>query len=177
MKRLIAWHAAALFLVVFSLSAARAEWSPAAEKEAREVAARFKWKDSKIERFFKSSRAYVVFPTVAKGGFGIGGAYGSGTVFEGGGAVGSASLTQVTIGFQFGAQAYSEIIFFKDKKTFDDFKRSGFALNAQASAVAVTTGVSADADYSGGVAVFTLAKGGLMYEASVGGQKFSFEPK
>jgi lipid-binding SYLF domain-containing protein len=86
-------------------------------------------------------------------------------------------LTQLTIGFQLGGQAYSEIIFFKDKKALDDFKSGNFELGAQASAVAVTAGASADADYDKGVAIFTQAKGGLMYEASVGGQKFSFKPK
>ncbi|HID49932.1 MAG TPA: hypothetical protein EYP40_10045, partial [Chromatiales bacterium] len=86
------------------------------------------------------------------------------------------SLTQITIGFQLGGQAYSEIIFFKDKKTLDRFKNGNFELGAQASAVAITAGASADVNYEKGVAVFTMAKGGLMYEASVGGQKFSYTP-
>jgi lipid-binding SYLF domain-containing protein len=97
-------------------------------------------------------------------------------VYEKGKPIGDTSLTQITIGFQLGGQAYSEIIFFKDKKTLDDFKNGNFELGAQASAVAVTAGASADANYEKGVAVFTMAKGGLMYEASVGGQKFSYDP-
>ena len=86
-------------------------------------------------------------------------------------------MTQLTFGFQLGAQLYQEIIFFEDKAAMDDFKGGNYELGAQASAVAVTAGASADAGYDHGVAVFTLAKGGLMYEASIGGQKFSFKPK
>jgi lipid-binding SYLF domain-containing protein len=127
--------------------------------------------------FFEKAYGYAVFPTVAKAGMGIGGAYGKGKVYEKGTLIGTSSLTQLTIGFQLGGQAYSEIIFFKDKKALDDFKSGNFELGAQASAVAVTAGASADADYDKGVAIFTQAKGGLMYEASVGGQKFSFKPK
>jgi lipid-binding SYLF domain-containing protein len=107
---------------------------------------------------------------------GLGGAYGKGEVYEREALIGVSSLTQLTIGFQLGGQAYSEIIFFKDKEALDDFKGGNFELGAQASAVAATAGASADASYDNGVAIFTLAKGGLMYEASIGGQKFSFEP-
>ena len=82
----------------------------------------------------------------------------------------------MTIGFQLGGQVYSEIIFFKDSVALEDFKRGNFEMGAQVSAVALTAGASADTSYNGGVAVFTMAKGGLMYEASVGGQKFSYKP-
>ena len=99
-----------------------------------------------------------------------------GEVYEQGVLIGTSSLTQLTIGWQLGGQAYSELVFFKDKAALDDFKRGNFELGAQASAVAATAGASADASYDNGVAIFTLAKGGLMYEASIGGQKFSFEP-
>jgi len=148
----------------------------AASDDAREAIAAFRNKDPSMKVFFDRAYGYAVFPTVAKGGMGIGGAYGKGEVYERGRLVGRSSLTQVTIGFQLGGQAYSEIIFFKDKATLDDFKSGNFEFSAQASAVAATAGASADADYSNGVAIFTLAKGGLMYEASVGGQKFSFTP-
>jgi lipid-binding SYLF domain-containing protein len=98
-------------------------------------------------------------------------------LYEGGAPTAFVSMTQLTVGFQLGGQAYSEFIFFKDDLALQDFKRGNYELGAQVSAVAVTAGASADADYSGGVAIFTQAKGGLMYEASVGGQKFKVEPK
>lgn len=136
----------------------------------------FKAKDPDIQRFFNTAYGYAVFPTIGKGAAGIGGAHGKGEVFERGHMVGVSSITQLTIGFQLGGQAYSEIIFFKDKETLDDFKEGNFELSAQASAVAVTAGASKDAAYDRGAAIFTMTKGGLMYEASVGGQKFSYEP-
>ena len=145
-------------------------------KDAQETIAVFKKADPGLSRFFERSAGWAVFTTVGKGAIGIGGAHGSGVLFEGGKAVGSCTLTQVTIGFQLGGQAYSEIIFFESQKTLADFKKGSFALAAQVSAVAAAEGASANAKYQLGVAVFTIAKGGLMYEASVGGQKFSFEP-
>lgn len=107
---------------------------------------------------------------------GVGGAYGKGEVYERGRLVGYSSITQLTIGLQLGGQAYSEIIFFRDRSDLDDFRNGNFEFGAQASAVAITAGASANAGYSNGVAVFTLAKGGLMYEATVAGQKFNFTP-
>jgi lipid-binding SYLF domain-containing protein len=174
-----------LAVLVFS-GTAQAGWNPlkteSAEKQKNikdpkvaEAIANFKNKDSSMGVFFKKAYGYAIFPTVGKGGIGIGGAYGKGEVYERGQLVGRSSLTQLTIGFQLGGQAYSEIIFFKDKNALNDFKSGNFEFGAQASAVAVTAGASADADYDNGVAIFTLAKGGLMYEASVGGQKFSYE--
>ena len=144
-------------------------------KEARDTVAVFKKADPGLSRFFEKSVGYAVFPTVGKGAVGIGGATGSG-VFEKGKAVGKTSLTQVTVGAQLGAQTYSEIVFFETAPAFTDFKKGTLALAAQASAVAVTKGASANAKYQNGVAVFTTSKEGLMFEASVGGQKFGFEP-
>jgi lipid-binding SYLF domain-containing protein len=145
--------------------------------DAEQALSRFKRNDPSLKRFFDKAQGYVIFPTVGKGGIGIGGAYGNGVVYSGGKRIGYSSLKQVTIGFQLGGQAYSELIFFKDKATLDRFKSEKVEFDAQVSAVAVTAGASADVDYSSGVAVFTLTKGGLMYEASVGGQHFSFETK
>ena len=159
------------------LAREKASEQPAENIKAAEAIANFKNRDPSMQVFFDKAYGYAIFPTVGKGGMGIGGAYGKGEVYEKGRLVGYTSLTQVTIGFQLGGQAYSEIIFFKDKATLDHFKSGNFAFSAQASAVAATAGASADADYSNGVAVFTMAKGGLMYEASVGGQKFSFTPR
>lgn len=141
-----------------------------------EAITRLKAKDPGLKLFFKKAYGYAVFPTVGKAGIGLGGAYGEGEVYRQGRFIGTSSLSQITIGFQLGGQAYTEIIFFKDKHALDDFTSGNFEFNAQASAVAVTAGASADADYDNGVAIFTMPKGGLMYEATVGGQKFSFDP-
>ena len=145
------------------------------DAKAQEAIAVFREKDPSIERFFKEAAAYVVIPTVGKGGFGIGGARGTGLLYENDVPIAIVTLTQLTIGFQMGGQAYSEFIFFEDDIALADFKRGNYELGAQASAVAITKGASADADYNSGVAIFTQAKGGLMYEASVGGQKFKIE--
>ena len=150
--------------------------------------------------FFAKSYGYAVFPTIGKGGIGIGGAYGKGRVYAQDNYVGDTSVTQLSVGFQLGGQAYSQIIFFEDKRAFDEFTSGNFEFGAQASAVAITAGASAEATTTGtsagasggkhdattttvgtefhkGMAVFTVAKGGLMYEASIGGQKFSYTPK
>ena len=146
--------------------------------------------------FFHDSYGYAVFPTIGKGGFGVGAAHGEGRVYRHGVYVGRTSMTQVSFGFQFGGQAYSEILFFKDKDAFARFESGKFALSADANAVAITASASASAGTNGsgaaasstdtqartaghyqyGVAIFTIAKGGLMYEAAVAGQKFSFKP-
>lgn len=176
-------------LSLFTLMAATtsfAGWDPRKEdptvsrqsgnKPTDKAIARLKAQDPGIKIFFDKAYGYAIFPTVGKAGLGIGGAYGEGEVYRQGKYIGTASLTQLTIGFQLGGQAYTEIIFFKDKATLDDFTQGNFELGAQASAIALTEGVSADADYDNGVAVFTLPKKGLMYEATISGQKFSFEP-
>ena len=129
---------------------------------------------SSLKPYFKKARGYAVFPNVGKGGIGIGGARGSGEVFEKENVIGKTTLTQVSIGFQLGGQAFSQIIFFKDKKSLERFTEGNFEFGASASAALITEGANASADYSDGVAVFTYSKGGLMYEASIGGQKFSY---
>lgn len=153
--------------------------------------------DAGAQEFFNNAYGYAMFPTIGKGGMGIGGAYGEGQVYKKGSYVGDTSMAQVTIGFQLGGQAFSQIIFFQDKRSFDEFTSGNFEFGAQATAVALTAGVSAEAStkgsgasasggqnnaniigkYSKGMAVFTIAKGGLMYEASVGGQKFTYKSK
>ena len=133
-----------------------------------------KEKDPTLVRWFEAAYAYAVFPRVGKGGIGVGGAYGKGVVIHNDRTVGNTSLSQVTIGLQLGGQVYSEFIFFRDKTAFDHFTRGNFEMGAQVSAVAITAGASADANYDGGVAVFTIAEGGLMFEASIGGQKFKY---
>ncbi|BBO67533.1 hypothetical protein DSCA_14630 [Desulfosarcina alkanivorans] len=155
-------------------------------------------KSSAVQPFFKNCYGYAVFPTVGKGGFVIGGAYGTGQVYAGGVVTGTAKLIKATIGFQLGGQAFSQMVFFEDKRAYDDFTGGNFEFDAGVSAVAITAGVQAKAgtegatagasagpatgaqaatSYHKGMVVFVHAKGGLMYEASVGGQKFSFQPK
>jgi lipid-binding SYLF domain-containing protein len=155
-------------------------------------------KSDAVTPFFNNAYGYVIFPTVGKGGIGIGGAYGKGQVYRGGAVTGEASLIKATIGFQLGGQAFSEAIFFEDKRAYDEFTSGAFEFDAAASAVAITagvqvkagtegatagasagpaTGTQAKAKYHKGMAIFIHAKGGLMYEAAVGGQKFKFTPK
>ncbi len=145
--------------------------------------------------FFESSYGYAVFPSIGKAGIGIGGAHGKGRVYVGGEHVGDTKMTQLSVGFQLGGQAFSQIIFFKDERAFKEFSGGNFEFGAQAQAVALTAGASAAAtttgstagasggqhdastvgEYYKGMAIFTVAKGGLMYEASVSGQKFSYD--
>ncbi|WP_192348220.1 YSC84-related protein [Algoriphagus sp. Y33] len=143
-------------------------------EDSEEAKAAFLKDDPSMESFFDSSYGYIILPNVGKGGLGIGGASGNGVAYQGGGKVGYARMTQVTIGFQAGGQAYSEVVFFENKEAFDRFKNSKVEMSAQVSAVAAASGASLNAKYVEGVAVFTRTKGGLMYEASVGGQQFKF---
>jgi lipid-binding SYLF domain-containing protein len=152
-------------------------WAGASEQDVKTALAEFERTNPKIKPFMASAHGYAVFPTVAKGAIGIGGAHGDGLVYEKGKLIGSTSVSQITIGFQLGGQAYRELICFQNKEALDRFKGGNFEFDAQASGVAVTAGISFDAAYEHGVAIFTMAKGGLMYEASIGGQKFSFTPK
>ena len=133
--------------------------------------------DPGIEAFFENAAGYAVFPSVGKGGLVVGGAYGKGLVIVNDQVDGYTSMTQGTIGLQIGGQKYAQFIFFKDATAIAHFRRGNFEFGAQASAVAITKGASADASYDGGVAVFTHAAGGLMLEGSVGGQKFTYQPK
>lgn len=142
--------------------------------------------------FFENAYGYAVFPTVGKGGFGLGGSYGEGKVYRQGVHVGETTLAQLSFGLQLGAQAYSEVIFFETKADYYSFTSGSFEFGAQASAVAITLGASAQAGSTGagaqagdnqskaayinGMSVFTLTKGGLMYEAAIGGQGFTFAP-
>tara|TARA_B100000965_G_scaffold160110_1_gene133478 strand:- start:8339 stop:8899 length:561 start_codon:yes stop_codon:yes gene_type:complete len=129
-----------------------------------------------LDNFFKKSNAYAVFPVVVKGGIGIGGARGGGEVFQNCKAIGSTTMTQISVGFQLGGQAFSQIIFFKNQRDTDRFTQGNFEFGASASAALIKEGVATEASYSDGIGVLTLSKGGLMYEASIGGQKFSFAP-
>lgn len=155
-------------------------------------------KSEVVKPFFKSAYGYAVFPAIGKGGLGIGGAYGKGRVYQDEKFTGEVSMVKLSIGWQAGGQAFSEIIFFQDKRAYDEFTSGEFEFGASASAVAITaglqakagtggatasasagpaTGKQANADYHKGMAVFVHTKGGLMYEAAIGGQKFNFKPE
>ncbi len=129
-----------------------------------------------LEQFFKNAKGFAVFPNIGKAGFGIGASRGIGEVFKSNQVIGSTTVTQISIGLQLGGQAFSQIIFFKDQRDIDRFTEGNFEFGAAASAALIKAGASVEAAYSDGIAVLTLSKGGLMYEASIGGQKFSFEP-
>jgi len=170
---------------------------PAFADEYADTIRRFKEaKDS--ARFFESAYGYAVFPTVAKGGVGVGGAYGEGRVYVQGRYVGDATLTQVSLGFQLGGQAFSEIIFFEDERAFREFASGNFEFGAGAGVVVITASALAQAStagasatlsggpdnaetygtrYNKGMAVFIIPKGGLMYEATISGQKFTYKPR
>jgi lipid-binding SYLF domain-containing protein len=163
--------------------------------DAREV---FK-RAGESANFFDRAYAYALFPTIGKAGIGIGGAHGSGRVYVGGTHIGDTKMTQVTYGLQLGGQAYTQIIFFEDKRALEEFTSGNFEFGAQATAVAITASAGAQANTGGGaqagaaggrndastvsggyrkgMAIFTVAKGGLMYEATLGGQKYSYTPK
>jgi lipid-binding SYLF domain-containing protein len=151
-------------------------WNPNAVSEARATIADFLEKDSGLQVYFDEAYAYAVFPGIGKGAFIVGGAHGNGIVFRNGDPIGSTSLTQATVGFSLGGQKFAEVIFFQNEAAFERFPSDNLELAAQASAVIVRQGGSADADYEGGVADFTYPLGGAMCEASVGGQKFKFTP-
>ena len=129
----------------------------------------------RLKPYFKEAAGFAVFPNIAKAGLGFGGARGSGEVFEDGKIIGSTTVTQLSFGFQLGGQAFSQIIFFQNKRDLDRFTDGNFEFGASASAALITEGANASLDYTNGVAVMTFSKGGLMYEASIGGQKFTFE--
>jgi len=158
-----------IFLSFFALSSFAQKYDVAKSDEA---IAEFKKADPDIAKFLSSAVGYAVIPSVGKGAVGVGGAAGNGTLYKEGSAVAEVKMTQITVGFQFGGQAYSEIIFFEDSAAYSRFVDKNYEFAAQVSAVALTAGASADAAYKDGVQIFTMAKGGLMYEASVGGQKF-----
>ncbi|WP_321494557.1 YSC84-related protein [uncultured Desulfobacter sp.] len=150
-------------------------------------------KSKAVQPFFNSCYGYAVFPIVGKGGFVVGGAFGQGRVYQNDLITGTATIAKLTVGFQLGGQAFSEIIFFQDKRAYDDFTKGSFEFDAAVSAIVITAGVQAKAGSDGGtaaasagpatcvqaqtgyfkgMAVFIQVKGGLMYEAAIGGQKF-----
>lgn len=150
-------------------------WNPELQKEANEALQEMIGKNQKLQSYVDNAYGYAVFPKITKAGLGIGGAAGSGIVYQSNQAIGSSKLKQASFGLQAGGQQYSEVIFFENKEAFDHFTNGNLKFDAQASAVAITAGASIDVAYKNGVAVFTYVIGGLMYEASIGGQHFTFK--
>jgi lipid-binding SYLF domain-containing protein len=177
--RVARWSLAAVVLSGLVPGSVRA-WDPEAEKkeeaEVEKALASFRKSEPKLKVYFDSAYGYAIFPTVGKGGIGVGGGYGKGRVYVGGKHVGNTSLTQASVGLQLGYEAYSELIFFADKAAFEAFKTGKARFAAKASAYAIKAGAATEANYSDGVAVFVKGKGGLMADASLGGQGFSYEP-
>ena len=151
--------------------------------------------DAGIGGMFTSAYGYALFPLIGKAGFVIGGAYGKGRVYEKGALIGDTSMTQATIGFQLGGTGFSQVVFFEDKRALDEFTKGNFEFGAEVQGTVLTAAAKASANTSGssatasggmnnaaiggsgyykGMATFAITKGGLMYEASIGGQKFSF---
>jgi len=160
----------------FSSYAQIAGWKPELEKDCQETLSQMIKDAPKLQTFKDKAYGYAVYPKITKAGLVIGGAGGEGVVYKGGAVMGSSKLGQGTFGLQAGGQQYSEVIFFENKDAYDRFTGGKFKFSGQASATAITEGASADVAYQEGVAVFTRVKGGLMLEASIGGQHFSFDP-
>ena len=166
-----------LSLLAFTANAQVNGWNPKLEKEAKKALSSILKKTPRLEAFKDEAYGYAVFPRITKAAAGIGGAAGNGMVYKEHEVVGKAHLKQATIGFQAGGQQYVEVIFFESEVAFEKFTNGKLKFDAQASAVALKEGAAIDAAYQDGVAVFTATKGGLMYEASIGGQHFKYEPK
>ena len=192
MKKYICFTLVTLGILVLGLNSSRAS-----EVEHCSSTIHVFKQSPQVQPYFKNAYGYAVFPTVGKGGLGVGGAYGKGQVYRGGKITGKTSLKKLSIGFQIGGQAFSQIIFFQNKLAYDEFTSGHFAFDAQASVVALTAGAQSQAGSTGatagvssgpenilqakinyykGMAVFKYTKGGLLYDASIAGQKFNFEP-
>lgn len=162
-------------LLVLLTSFVMAEDHSKSIADARAALDAFKRVDSSLAGELEWAAGYAVFNKIGKGGFVVGAASGNGVVFDSAVPIGSTNLTQVTIGLQLGGQTFSELIIFKTEQALRDFQNSNFQLSAQATAVAAAAGAAATAPYTNGVKIITMTKGGLMYEASIGGQQFTFE--
>lgn len=147
------------------------------ENDAANALGKAQRQDPSLISVFNSAAGYAVFPSVGKGAVGVGGAYGKGVLYERGRAVGYCDLSQATIGVQLGGQSYTEIICFENSRAVETFKQGNFRFDAQATAVALKSGAGANAKFTNGVAVFTMDEAGLMFEAAIGGQKFTYQPK
>lgn len=165
------------FIVSITMNAQVGGWNPELIKNSNEELQTMLEKNQKLESYYNESFGYVVFPKITKAGIAIGGAVGKGVVYKNHQVVGVSKLKQASLGLQFGGQQYSEVIFFENEASFENFTNGKLKFDGQASAVALKEGASINISYQDAVAVFTLTKGGLMYEASLGGQHFKYIPK
>jgi len=166
-------------MVTLTLAGAVAAAAAEADRldtDVRDTAQMFRTSGQRMQRLLDTAYGYAVFPSVGKGGVGIGAAEGRGQVFEKGVMIGTAKLTQATVGAQLGAQSYSEVIFFESPKALDDFRDGKTALSADLSGAIAADGAGTEAKYQHGVLVYTMQRSGLMFEASIGGQHFTFTP-
>jgi lipid-binding SYLF domain-containing protein len=163
-------------LFAINLQAQGGGWKPELENDSKDALNEMIKISPKLETYYTEAYGYAVYPTITKAGFIVGGAGGKGVVFKNHIAVGTSSLKQASFGLQAGGQQYSEVIFFQNEEAFEHFANGNLKFDAQASAVAITQGASYDIAYKNGVAVFTNVSGGLMVEASLGGQHFSYTP-
>jgi len=163
--------------ITFAMNAQVGGWKADLVEDSQKALQKMIEQKPKLQSFKDKSYGYAVFPRVTKGAVGIGGAGGKGIVFKNHEPEGQSTLKQATIGFQLGGQQYVEVIFFENKEAYDKFTNKKVKFDGQASAVAITAGASVDVAFKNGMAVFTQTKGGLMYEASIGGQHFSYKPK
>ncbi len=145
-------------------------------EESTAAKSAFLEKDPGLAKFFKNSHGYVIFPNVVKGAFIVGGAGGEGVVYEKGKMIGTAKMTQLSVGAQAGGQAYREVVFFETKEVMNRFKADKVEFSAEVTAVAASEGASLGAEFMEGLAIFTMAKGGLIASAAIAGQKFKFTP-
>jgi lipid-binding SYLF domain-containing protein len=175
LKTSIALAAAGLSFAI-GAAAHAAETDSELIADANRAIAMFEKEDPGMKALLERAPGYVVFPKIGKAGLGIGGAHGDGVVYQQGKPIGKAEVTQVTVGAQAGAQKYGEVIVFETQANLAKFTEGKFAFSGNVSAVAVKSGASANARFTNGVAVFTEGEGGLMVEASIGGQKFSYHP-
>lgn len=164
-----------ILLCTLTMSAQVGGWNPELKQNADEALSKMLEKTPKLKTFKEKAYAYAVFPKITKAGIGVGGAAGQGIVYKNHMVIGSSKLKQASIGLQLGGQQYSEVIFFENETDFEHFINGNLKFDGQASAVAISEGASLDVAYKSGVAVFTQIKGGLMYEASIGGQHFTYE--
>ena len=170
------YSVAVLLSLAMGLSTTTMKAEDDLQGESKEAVANFLKTDPSLQKFIDESSGYAIFPSVGKGGLVVGGAHGKGLLYEKGAVTGQTSMTQASFGAQAGGQSFAEIIFFESPKAVSDFKTGKFEMSADVSAVAAAQGAAKSADYKNGVAVFTLPKKGLMVQASIGGQKFKFEP-
>lgn len=176
MKNKICGTALIALSLAMGLAATTVKAEDNVQTESKDAVASFLKTDPSIQKFVDESAGYAIFPSVGKGGLVVGGARGKGLLYEKGAVTGQTTMTQASIGAQAGGQSFAEIIFFETPSAVSDFKTGKFEMSADVSAVAAAEGAAKSAKYKNGVAVFTLPKKGLMVQASIGGQKFKFEP-